>query len=618
MAKKRITELTEATTVKSDHYIPVDHGADGTQKMKMTTLMDTTLTSSGKAADAQATGNAIAAEATARSAADYNLADEIDVERNRITNLATLTEGSTTGDAELIDIRVGADGTTYENAGSAVRGQITDLKTNLSDNNNNIKKTILDDGYLHLPHLYTQGAINATGAENSTGAWIKSTDYIPVAEGDIIKYTGATKDANDVTLSRYIALYGADKSFVSRTGFTTLTIPTGVSFVRITVGYGSSTGITTPPDATLVDAIFTKSYIRDNYWTSSETEDYVDRHMYGDTPEITWNTGKTLAENGNLASNVDFMTCDFVASGDAVTVEFDLSSDDAEPNAYICRYTDKDYTTLVGDREKLTSHTAFTYDGNYFRIAVKTLDETKVNISVYGAENIKGKMVAFGDSITEGTWNNSGGNSGGRYAHCYIQTVADTCRYNLVNCGKAGTGMMAKVSNKSLKELVDDNSVTLADADLVIIAYGINDYIGNKPVGDLSDAVDADTCAGKLKYALSTMTGNGVEGSGTAPYARVVLLSPINGRRAYSDLLSGTPTYANNWYLGLANNAGYTLQDYKDMIKAVGVYYGVEVIDLNEIGPINRGNLRNLLGDGLHPTKAGHVKIGQALASYFK
>ena len=71
MAKKRITELTEATTVKSDHYIPVDHGTDGTQKMSVSTLIDSTLSTSGKAADAQATGNAIA------------------VERNRITNLAT-------------------------------------------------------------------------------------------------------------------------------------------------------------------------------------------------------------------------------------------------------------------------------------------------------------------------------------------------------------------------------------------------------------------------------------------------------------------------------------------------------------------------------------------------
>lgn len=60
MANKRITELiSEATTVKSDHYIPVDHGTDGTQKMSMSTLIDDTLSVSGAAADAKATGDAI-------------------------------------------------------------------------------------------------------------------------------------------------------------------------------------------------------------------------------------------------------------------------------------------------------------------------------------------------------------------------------------------------------------------------------------------------------------------------------------------------------------------------------------------------------------------------------
>lgn len=50
----------------------------------------------------------------------------------RMDTFTKLAEGSTTGDAELADIRVGAAGETYATAGHAVRGQIGNLKRDLS------------------------------------------------------------------------------------------------------------------------------------------------------------------------------------------------------------------------------------------------------------------------------------------------------------------------------------------------------------------------------------------------------------------------------------------------------------------------------------------------------
>lgn len=66
---------------------------------------------------------------------------DVNVLENRMNTFTSLPAGSTSGDAELNDIRVGADGTLYPNAGDAVREQIKQVTRyyvyiNLDDSGN--------------------------------------------------------------------------------------------------------------------------------------------------------------------------------------------------------------------------------------------------------------------------------------------------------------------------------------------------------------------------------------------------------------------------------------------------------------------------------------------------
>ena len=168
-----------------------------------------------------ASGNPIANNAVATPIA--NLSSEIAIQTARIDNIIALPDGSTTADAELVDIRTGFDGTTYSSAGDAVRGQVGDLNSDLDnirvENHTDILfgKTIKENWFIAV----------ATG-EGSINSSFYSYENLDIPDGIRILFPYNNYSESNKYI-RSICFYDSDGLFIS-----------GISGDNSSVRYGIS------------------------------------------------------------------------------------------------------------------------------------------------------------------------------------------------------------------------------------------------------------------------------------------------------------------------------------------------------------------------------------------
>ena len=141
----------------------------------------------------------------------------------------------TEGNTELIDLRASADGTVYDSAGAAIRGQFDKIKLNLTEIQNTFKSENLID-----PDKCESGYINYVNGTVNTHDTYMHTDYIPVINN-------MTYCLNQSMSTSHFAFYTADKTVFSGTGTSIIDYNGGIvsdwiyfvaptdGFVRVTV-----------------------------------------------------------------------------------------------------------------------------------------------------------------------------------------------------------------------------------------------------------------------------------------------------------------------------------------------------------------------------------------------
>lgn len=172
------------------------------------------------------------------------LENEIDVERTRIDNIASLPSGSTSGDAELADIRIGANGVTYASAGDAVRTQF-----NIANNEIDSISSVAGLRWTLNKYIGTDGVVK-TGSGNER---IATEQFIPVIPGSTINVRLETGHNNINAVAFYSAPANANylsgvRNVVANGTLYSVTVPAAAKFARFSsrveiqtlVDFGSS------------------------------------------------------------------------------------------------------------------------------------------------------------------------------------------------------------------------------------------------------------------------------------------------------------------------------------------------------------------------------------------